>query len=616
MNRFYIIISSILLLGLGGVLIGMGLITESVDGAELPMIVPSTHLEDGFHYPATISTTVRDFFLPGTQPGVLEHEIFVPSACTLCHRGYGQATNTPTEQETWTAWQGSMMALAGLDPVFWAALDVANADADNAGEFCLRCHVPRGWFEGRSTPADGSALVPGDFEGVQCEVCHRLVDPVYTVENPVRDVTVLAGITATVPFPASAMMILDPQDHRRGPFQLEDDWEVNPHSGVAGVEEFPLKSPYHQEAAICGTCHDILNPLFSWNEGTGSYEPNQLDMPAPITGSFPIETTYSEWLLSDYNTPQGVYAPQFGGNKDFVSTCQDCHMRDVTGAAGWTFFDGEHLIREDMPLHDLTGVNTWVPQTVLAHPEFGNQLDAEQVAAINSGITRARYMLKHSATVAVTQQGNLLMVRVQNETGHKLPSGYPEGRRMWLQVVGYDAGGNVVYQSGAYDAATGVLTQDGDLKIYEAELGLTPSWAGQVGLPAGVTFHFAMNNTVISDNRIPPRGYNFSAFAGAGAAPASNGAPDPTLYADGQFWDETAYTMPANVAYGSVRLLHQIASKEYIEFLRDNNPFPADPNNRGQILYDLWEQTGRSAPEIMAEVPFGAQLYLPVVVGE
>ena len=52
----------------------------------------------------------------------------------------------------------------------------------------------------------------------------------------------------------------------------------------------------------------------------------------------------------------------------------------------------------------------------------------------------------------------------------------------------------------------------------------------------------------------------------------------------------------------SLRLLYQTASREYIEFLRENNPYPGQ--NNGEILYDLWEMTERGRPEIMAEATF------------
>ncbi|MCA9970866.1 MAG: hypothetical protein KC425_11660 [Anaerolineales bacterium] len=68
-----------------------------------------------------------------------------------------------------------------------------------------------------------------------------------------------------------------------------------------------------------------------------------------------------------------------------------------------------------------------------------------------------------------------------------------------------------------------------------------------------------------------------------------------------------------NVAYGTVRLLYQTASREYVEFLRANNPYPG--YNNGEILYDLWQQSGQSTPELMAAAPFGRfGAYLPLVV--
>ena len=48
----------------------------------------------------------------------------------------------------------------------------------------------------------------------------------------------------------------------------------------------------------------------------GEYVPNSFDAPAPDFSPyalFPVERTFSEWKMSEYNSPSGVYAPQFGG---------------------------------------------------------------------------------------------------------------------------------------------------------------------------------------------------------------------------------------------------------------------------------------------------------------
>jgi hypothetical protein len=567
--------------------------------------------------PTLSTTTMLDFFQPGTQPNHITDTIDSPESCINCHAGYSSQVDQPSENEPWTGWAGSMMAQSGRDPVFYAALDIANADAAFAGEFCLRCHLPKGWLEGRSTTTDGSAMTAVDQEGIQCEVCHRLVDPVTSDENPDRDLTVLAAITSPVTIPGNASLIVDTADYRRGPFDIVADNGFDPHKLAAAALD-TLESPYHRDAALCGSCHDISNPLLTWDEPSQSYILNDVNQPFTDTSAmFPVERTYSEWLLSDFNTPQGVALPQFGGNKSSVSTCQDCHMRDVTGVGGAFFGNASNSpVRDDLPLHDLTGANNWVPQIIPQHPAFSATFSTEpyaveRLAALNAGIDRATAMLQNAAELDVALTGTQLMVTVTNNSGHKLPTGYIEGRRMWLQVVAYDADGTLIYSSGAYDAATGVLTEDVDLQLYEAKHGISADLAAQLGVPAGESFHFILNNEILHDNRIPPRGYEFAAFAAAGAAPYTNGSPDPTRYADGQYWDTVSYTLPAEPEVVIVRLLHQVASQEYVEFLRDESPFFGDPGSNGQILYDLWEDNGRSQPTAMAQQTIGLETYLP-----
>ena len=159
---------------------------------------------------------------------------------------------------------------------------------------------------------------------------------------------------------------------------------------------------------------------------------------------FPVERTFSEWSRSEFNTAAGVYAPQFGGNLDTVRTCQDCHMRDVTGKGCKR---GSAPTRSDLAMHDLTGGNTFVPE--LIKELFAGDVDAE---AIDSGIVRVRNMLRLAATVdlAVTPQGGGFQasVTVTNQTGHKLPSGYPEGRRIWINFKAWGPGGEF-FESGA-----------------------------------------------------------------------------------------------------------------------------------------------------------------------
>ncbi len=514
-----------------------------------------------------VPTTLRDFDMPGSQPfegGSLNP----PEACYFCHGDFDQAV------EPYFNWQGGMMAHASRDILFEAAMVVANQDAPDSGDLCLRCHTPKAWLEGRSVPTDGSQVRASDKFGVSCDFCHRLVDIFYEDENPTQDISILDDLVMPPDEFGNGMYVADPTGLRRGPFE-----------DAGGGHEIAF-SPFHREAALCGTCHNVSNPAFE-RDDQGNYVPNAFDQAAAEISAhtlMPIERTYSEWLYSEYNTPEGVFAPEFAGNLDppYVSTCQDCHMRDVTGQG--CFFGP---VRDDLPLHDFTGGSTWMPGLLsMMYPDEINPL------AVEAAIERARYMLQNAAEMSVGRDETQLHVSITNNTGHKLPTGYPEGRRMWINVKFLDEGGILISESGAYDPATGILTHDPQIKIYEAKPGLDETMAPIVGVDPGPSFHFVLNNKIFKDNRIPPRGFTNADFASFG------GAPVDYVYEDGQFWDATPYDIPKGAASAEVTLYYQSTTKEYVEFLRDEN----STDTKGQELFDLWNENGKSPPEIMQTV--------------
>lgn len=518
-----------------------------------------------------VPTTIEDFFMPGSQPGDsgnLEH----PSKCDNCHGGYDLAVEPAFN------WRGSMMAQAQRDPLYYATMSVANQDAPDSGDLCLRCHTPSGWLEGRSVPTDGSALNSNDFEGVQCDFCHKLVEPTAIGVNPnpdnpfytdgtyPRDQEYLGTLEAIPPATANGMYVVDQDNAKRGPFVY------------TAARHQVYYSPFHQKSDLCGTCHDVSNPAFS-RQADGTYLPNEFNQAAPDADPyslFPVERTYSEWKSSDY-AAAGV-------------SCQDCHMRDVTGA-GCNKPDAP--IRDNLPLHDMTGGNTFIPGLVAQL--FPGEVDP---AALDAGVERARQNLQNAAALwlNVDPGSKVANVTVVNNTGHKLPSGYPEGRRMWINVKAYDAGGSLIYESGAYDSDSAVLSHDAEAKIYEVKPGISEEIAPVVNLPAGPSFHFVLNNTIYSDNRIPPRGFTNAAFEAVQSPPVNYS------YADGQYWDTTTYNLPAATASATATLYYQTTSKEYIEFLRDEN----QTDHWGQTMYDLWANNGMSTPEMMESASWGS----------
>ncbi len=521
-----------------------------------------------------LPTTPEDFVQPGTQPGTLLQSIQSSQNCEVCHGGYN------VDQEPYTRWSASMMAQATRDPVMHAALAIANQDMANSGELCLRCHAPGAWLAGRSTPPDGTGLdeTQGDFDGVTCHVCHRMVDPFYQKNvDPNQDQRILNQLAHLPTSIGNGEYIIDPNDVRRGPFDLGPNFYLHDWA----------RSPYHLEALLCANCHEVSNPAMT-RQPDGSYVVNAYNTQDPTQDKldeFPIERTYTEWSKSAYAQAPIDTGGRFGGNAVTVQTCQDCHMPTTHGTACQPVLGG--AVRDNLPLHDFNGSNSWVLDAVRnIYPDSETGLTSQSVADAHA---RNLSMMQRSADLELFTKSGQLAVRVVNRTGHKLPTGYGEGRRMWINVRFYDGANQIVAEDGAYDAITATLST-GDTKVYESLLGLDAAMAALTGLPAGESFHFVLNNTVVKDNRIPPRGFSNAAFD------AMHVLPVGASYAEQQYWDDTLFAVPPGAVRADVVLYHQTTSREYIEFLRDANT----TNTDGTKAYNQWVATGKSAPVAIA----------------
>jgi len=547
----------------------------------------------------------------GTQP-IVTYPVQLAENCRGCH---GYDYDPIYFIEPGDTWAGSMMANAARDPIFWAALDVANNDEPGVGDFCLRCHAPSAWLAGRSEPpggtTDGCGLegeidnpYSADFDGVTCHLCHRMM------VNPAPPPGEQSFYTE------NAQYWIDDgncggqgQPCRRGPYTYSPEEQDPPHPWAY--------SPYHLSSDLCGTCHNVTSPL-------RNLRVNGVDQGI----KFPIERTYKEWSQSDYAQP--------GPNE---ATCQGCHMPEsgVQDAYACAFLSNDRT--GNMPVHRFVGGNSWVPDVLRQeYPSMGRE--DQHAGARDSAIA----MLQNaSATVDVTvpptgTPGSPLpvQVRVTNLTGHKLPSGYAEGRRMWIAVEARDGNGTKFWESGAYDAATGVLTHDAALKLYRADQGIwNHNGSGQCDTVDGqgaAMFHFVKNDCVALDNRIPPLG--FTGGADLETRPVGYAYPE-TSPGSGKLvnFDMTSYSVPLPLGVVSpvtvsATLRYQIASKDYVDFLRDQaveNSFPVDciarsagpaTESRGEILHGMWTRYGRAAPVDMASDSGAAVVAGPPTPGE
>ena len=206
-------------------------------------------------------------------------------------------------------------------------------------------------------------------------------------------------------------------------------------------------SSLHVRSDFCGTCHNVTHP---------------------VTG-VPIERTYDEWQESPYNLAS--------------IECQDCHMPPFKGKAATMGPD-----RDAVASHWFSGGNV----SVLEH--FGEKEAAE----------RSRAMLRSAGSINIistpesVQPGQLLTVQVKvtnSGAGHKLPTGFPEGREVWIDFQVMDNNGKEIYRLGKIEDGH---TESGT-KNFKVHLG--DKNGDEVDLDVWLV------DRILFDNRILPKGY-------------------------------------------------------------------------------------------------------------
>ncbi len=595
--------------------------------------------------------------MPGSQPAqgaILQGT----DACLNCHAGYDP------KAEAGFAWKGSMMALAAKDPLFWPAFTVAIQDSiyalgrPNAADGCERCHFPKGWMEGHSDPPNAAQMANHDYDGVGCDGCHRMFDPFFAdTAAGVREGADWIGYwdesgqsqTPSAPAAGDALAADTMQSSSFTLFNGTPAYDASHHLATPAYTENAsgqyflstssqsrgpyadadsqhgrIYSRYHKSKYFCASCHDVSNTALA-NAAFASTPVGDGVTVLPSESQsafayFPLERTFSEMMLSDYGLPGGApgVGPFAPGNfttsrpGDLIATCQDCHMRDVSGkgcsnqGAKTRPEDSVEHPRSGQPSHDLTGGNALVPfllaSTVPGSPNFdatnagllgqghdvltmtldaGSPLDA---TALLAGANRAIAELGAAASISDLSYDpatGATSFRINNHTGHKLPSGYPDGRRVFVSLELRQAGA-IIARVNPYAAAIGTLAglppayspsspalapgeSYRDDLVYEAHTSSAVTGEEQ-------SFHFALITGFSKDNRIPPRGFRIAEAAARHAEPAWNGAPAPGYFTAAEYaggHDAIALALPAGGDRLDVRLYYQTISREYATFLRD-----------------------------------------------
>lgn len=492
--------------------------------------------------------------LGGTQPGEVPAAGFVDADyCGQCHGGGLEGDYNFLPSDTWA---GTMMANAARDPVFFAALTIANQDEPGIGTYCLRCHTPLGFVRGHATPPDGSLLDTVDLQGVGCDVCHR------ATQSTGMNAPYLLG---------DAQLVFTADTSKHGPYE-----------GASSPVHDTVQDSGLSDARFCGQCHYVTNPGRRLRDAKG----------VETSIEFPLDTTFLEWASSTY---ADVAA-------EGHATCQDCHMKPKIGE--WPVSDEPTApLRTDPRRHELVGGNVWGIDAVMAkNPDRA----AYYKKAFSGARARAEKMLHTSVALTVldaparVRRGDTLevKVRVENLSGHKFPTGYAEARRAWVALTLVDEDFVKRTLVGAYDATTGEVAMEPPTHMYRAQHG---RWNGSA---PEAEEHLANHDMILSDTRIPPKGF----------VPTETTKPTGEIdFSDGaggyRHTDELTLraVVPTELSGHQalvVQVLYQSMTREHVEMLANENV----TDDRGKELLAIYEATGQAAPIAAATVMQGLEI--------
>jgi len=402
-------------------------------------------------------------------------------------------------------------------------------------------------------------------------------------------------------------------DAKRGPFA-----DAEPAHAM-------VYSRYHKSKYFCGTCHDISNPALAnlayanAVPGSGTTVLPSESQPAYSYGH--VERTFSEFMLSGFGVQGGMagtgpYSPdRFNTSRtgNVIATCQDCHFRDLPDgnqAAG-----GKALERTNesaahpqsgIPEHRMIGGNLWVPYVLASIVPTSPNYDPTNEALLKQGpsaltldFTQGEALAPNLLLETVSLSGQMLQdsismtnanyslgmneftLRLQNHSGHKLISGYPEGRRMFLNIKAY-ANGELIYEINPYDPSIGTLKGlDADYSPNSPPLSAWEQYADELVyevhqssslLGVDETFHMALATERYKDNRLPPPGFRMAEATARLCEPVWHGVSDTNYFTAAECaggYDEITVTLPTGTERIEAGLYYQTTSREFIEFLRD-----------------------------------------------
>lgn len=198
----------------------------------------------------------------------------------------------------------------------------------------------------------------------------------------------------------------------------------------------PVQSPVHavsysayldgnrrESAELCGSCHDVVTPL-----------------------GVHLERTFDEYEKS-----------LFGSLDEGFETCAGCHMPGRRARAAEFPGAPERIVHDHL----------WPGVDVALTPFPSRDLQRRAVECELSFNTRIRAVMHDG-------QGTF-RVEAETSAGHRQPSGAAQDRRLWIELVAYDADENVVFESGRL-ADRELEERASDDPAYDPQFALLRDW--------------------------------------------------------------------------------------------------------------------------------------------
>lgn len=476
---------------------------------------------------------------PGSsrKPDRPEPRFQTSDRCMACHNGL--ATQSGQDVSIGFEWRASIMANSSRDP-YWQGsvrretIDHPESQAHIEDE-CSVCHMPIARYEAKLRGAHGEVFSHFPFtsdknsgkqaaDGVSCSVCHQISKEKLGTRESFNGGFVVASPESSGVRP------------EYGPYEIERGQQRIMRTSTGGYE--PVANTDHiRKSELCATCHTLYTTAL----GPGG----------KVIGELPEQVPYQEWLHSDYREER---------------TCQSCHMPLVEEPAPIARVFG--VPREGLSRHAFVGANFFM-QAMLNR--FRGDLE---VAALPQELTAASegtiaYLQSKAARIAISsvrvESGRVeAEIAVENLGGHKLPTAYPS-RRAWLHVTVRDAGGRVVFESGALRADGSIEGNDNDAdpERFEPHYGAIDS-ADQVQIyediigdvQGRVTTGLLTGVKYLKDNRLLPHGFDKSTahkdvavIGGASTDADFNGAGDRIVYRAPLGGSQGPYRVEAELLY-------------------------------------------------------------------